>query len=611
MNLEDDQHSLLTFRVGPVLCCAPSLPVSSIITPPKLTQPPGSDQAQPGIFRHGSHIVKVIDLRQKFGVDINEQTQPGNLIITRFNNESYAFWVDQILDVIDFPKEGWGNLPAAIPRGVFSRTLLLIKKIHLYSEFEKLVTINDLGYLKHYIQQLKDDVNKKTSSEVKGINSSLSGKTTVKKNGLNKNSATIDKQEETTKQNLTATTEPSTTTAAYLQKPVKKTFTAAASDDERPSLSAASRPTSTKSKAGSDFINRSERKQTQTSDITARASAIKNDITKTTNTRTTPHKPQKNNTVVKATITDRKQDDSISSSSLYLNKNKEDKNKFNKVSTSISAPGKNASSKKTSTQHSAKVYSSQPDNEGQTSSTGLVLFILILLCALVIGGFFLFSNENTKSSKQKSVSQTKNIEPEFTLYEPSSEILKEPIIIESNSTEAKTSENINTESTQVKSVTGKVEQAAPSAPDLNLNDENKDSSYRAEITQQESEITITLHRPNTAEVKPATAPQETGATLELPLAEAQEIKPSVIDETVSNQPDVQTLKQNEIAKPLAEKKAIKEIIHIVAKGDTLWAIAKKYVNDPFLYPELARLSNIKNPHRIYPGNRVRIRFINN
>lgn len=52
-----------------------------------------------------------------------------------------------------------------------------------------------------------------------------------------------------------------------------------------------------------------------------------------------------------------------------------------------------------------------------------------------------------------------------------------------------------------------------------------------------------------------------------------------------------------------------EIIHIVVKGDTLWDIAKRYIHDPFRYPELARLSNIENPDLIYPGDRVRILII--
>lgn len=45
-------------------------------------------------------------------------------------------------------------------------------------------------------------------------------------------------------------------------------------------------------------------------------------------------------------------------------------------------------------------------------------------------------------------------------------------------------------------------------------------------------------------------------------------------------------------------------IHIVVKGDTLWHIAKRYVNNPWRYPELARLSKIKNPDLIYPGDKV-------
>lgn len=46
--------------------------------------------------------------------------------------------------------------------------------------------------------------------------------------------------------------------------------------------------------------------------------------------------------------------------------------------------------------------------------------------------------------------------------------------------------------------------------------------------------------------------------------------------------------------------------HIVVKGDTLWDIAQQYTNNAFNYPELARQSGIRNPHRIYPGDKVRI-----
>lgn len=46
--------------------------------------------------------------------------------------------------------------------------------------------------------------------------------------------------------------------------------------------------------------------------------------------------------------------------------------------------------------------------------------------------------------------------------------------------------------------------------------------------------------------------------------------------------------------------------HIVVKGDTLWDIAEHYTRNAFNYHELARRSGIRNPDRIYPGDKVRI-----
>lgn len=56
-------------------------------------------------------------------------------------------------------------------------------------------------------------------------------------------------------------------------------------------------------------------------------------------------------------------------------------------------------------------------------------------------------------------------------------------------------------------------------------------------------------------------------------------------------------------KPVSESKTI---THVVVKGDTLWDIAEHYVEDPFRYPELAKLSDIITPDLIYPGNIIHI-----
>lgn len=58
-------------------------------------------------------------------------------------------------------------------------------------------------------------------------------------------------------------------------------------------------------------------------------------------------------------------------------------------------------------------------------------------------------------------------------------------------------------------------------------------------------------------------------------------------------------KVREVSKPTPKS-------HKVVKGDTLWAICKKYLGNGNKYPEIAKLNGIKNPNLIYPGQVIRL-----
>jgi hypothetical protein len=61
------------------------------------------------------------------------------------------------------------------------------------------------------------------------------------------------------------------------------------------------------------------------------------------------------------------------------------------------------------------------------------------------------------------------------------------------------------------------------------------------------------------------------------------------------------------AAPLAaQDQPTQERVHVVRPGETLWDIARMYLDDPFLWPEIFRLNTdvVEDPARIYPSERL-------
>ncbi len=76
---------------------------------------------------------------------------------------------------------------------------------------------------------------------------------------------------------------------------------------------------------------------------------------------------------------------------------------------------------------------------------------------------------------------------------------------------------------------------------------------------------------------------------DLVLREHRKVK-SVIGDLASERPNTNSPKPNNVE-------------YIVKKGDTLWAIAKKYYGSGSQYPKIVKENNIKNPNIIFPGQK--------
>jgi len=538
-----DNNALLTYRVGPVLCCGSTLPIITITPPPtKLTHPPGTSTAEPGIFKHGSDIVHATDLRYHFGVKEEDWNQPGQIIITKDDKTTRGYFVDTIIDVIKFPDSGWGQLPPGLPRGIFSRTLLINKKIFLYADFSKFSQLQGSGYLAEYIAHLEKQIENTHKTETK--------KSTIKIPMPKENIPTLDTVKDKTNSEYQIKSKD-TIQANNIQM---KTDIKLDSISESKILS-----TSIINLANDNKPSIPEKEKNSIApQIPKQEKEIKLEATRKSPTFTLTNK-------LKVTIASYNETESIK------------KEKLKTLGSSTKAESNHFKTDK------HLINKTHINNNEDSGYFGLLLFLVLFVLATA-GGYYYFSNENItpkeslKTTKQNSIREViKTINESSTLNKKSP--VKEIIV--------------KSEITQQISTTKK-----------------KPSEYHASINKTDTTIIIELKGPQ----PPKIINNDPDNSLSLPgsvqVKEELIIKKTDHDFSTKNDTPPISNKNDDSQKAptTVQNNDITEIVHIVVKGDTLWAIARYHLQNPFLYPELAKLSKIKNPDLIYPGNRVHIIF---
>ncbi len=544
-----DNHALLIYRVGPVLCCAPTRPVETLIQPPSLTHPPGSSDSHPGIFRHNNKLVSLIEVRQLFGVEEQDRTQPGRIINCRLKDQHTGFLVDEIIDVIDTPASGWGQISPSLSGGVFNRSLLLNDKIYLYTEFEKLQKIRNDGFLRPWIEQIEEKA---------PLHKSAITSTAVV------NDASV--QPKTAKESTTASPGFSSAPLQPGNRPPKEktdtTDTPASTGSITPEHSQPDGPQRDRSRLEHSKPDRHQPGAHEQTPVQ------KYSTPKTERHNKNSSENRKTQTTIPATAVQ---------PAAPLSRPQAPPARTSCFTQTKPEPSSLPQRSDPATNTSSATSMPQSENRNKTG-TGLFPVAVLLISTGLISALVYLWPDHSESPTRIPVTRTPAITPQpedpvaDNLYIPNQDT-PSPIL----------DEIPNAELSEIP------DETRISAPHDSRNNESR---YHAAIQHQVKEhgvreVTIIITAPASDEVirTDAASHKEPGQS--------------------AGTPGLPTNVREQQHKPVPGQQ-VDEVVHIVVKGDTLWHIARRYIHNPFRYPELARLNKIRNPDLIYPGDRVRI-----
>lgn len=522
-----DADAILLYKVGPVHCCSPALPVESVMLPPHLTRTPGTSSDSPGVFKSAHGIVKVADLRVRFGVEEQARGKPGRIVVAEVTEGHAGLWVDEIVDVIQRPQTGWQRVPPHIPARVFSRTLLYEDEIWLYSEFEQLYHYQQTGYLRQHIEMLESRTHDKAASSQQAARGKTRELSWGGAGDISKTPASAGAVPSRPVQPPVAVTKKSPPV------PPKSTSTL-------PPTAPAQRP------VGSIPSPR-------------------------TGPRAEYRAPARHDVP---------------------------ESKRSPGFTSTPSPGE------------SKPLHAIPVDE-ETGSSGLLswgIVALLILSSVLVYVYFddiMFGNKEARQPGRILVQQPR----------------QQPAVLPMPNEAIETRISVPAQNIEQEMSNGQVEEPAVRQPIVSqavieepVAKEPADKAPVTEGKRRPDAATIAKKPASEAGKQPQAIIQKDDEGVVIILNDIATPKPeTTLTPVTEDKPSKEPVKEKQQAqkavlpnKTSGTAAAPHVIVHVVVKGDTLWDIARHYVHDPFRYPELARLSKIRNPDLIYPGDRVRI-----
>ncbi|MDH5546042.1 MAG: chemotaxis protein CheW [Gammaproteobacteria bacterium] len=148
-----EQEPLLIFRVGPVLCCARVHDVDSIVVPQKFTYFPGQSEDIAGVFKYRTHTVSVVKLRAKFGLPDHDNEESGRIIMAYTRHGLTGFWADEIEEITSGYEDNLAAPPMYSDGNVFDKTLIWNEHIVLHTDFDALYAMKDARPLSAWLDE--------------------------------------------------------------------------------------------------------------------------------------------------------------------------------------------------------------------------------------------------------------------------------------------------------------------------------------------------------------------------------------------------------------------------------------------------------------------------